>query len=829
MSNLVIYRFQPDAMDEGTLRKLFVGRKGLLDKMREEIKKAVDNKTPRYYLVVGPRGIGKSHFITLLYFELRELEDALCVKLSEDEFSTNRVSDLFMRIFEEIEGREFDGTHELKDKELVDIVLEDLKSRKKMIIVFVENLYQILKKQMDEKEVKFLRSIFQEESIFIVVATSPLIFDTISHGGEPFYNFFDIKNLRELSGNEIRKMIETIDKLEGKPGNIDSYYVKIDSIIKLTGGSPRIVILLYDLMCKSDIRDVEEAFLKILDENTPYYQDIFRSLPGQKRRILDVLISLGKPSTPIKIAEAARMDNGTVVTQLRRLEKDGYLLSHKINKHTKYEVRERLFRLWRERSKSFGKKRISILIEFIKLWYTTEERENEFMNVIGRLKTDPGLIREAKYLFWSLPDESRIKFLPKIIRESSEIPDVTGEFLEELIEIGDESLKRKYISKRLNTLWGNKKYGSLLEETEMIIGKSKKNDIAWVYKGFALWVLQRNEEALQALDKALEINPKHISAWNGRGIVLLDLTRYKEALQAFDKALEIDSKYVDAWCNKGFTLQNLERNGEALQAFDKALEINNRHGVAMSGRGLALLNLQRNEEALQAFDKALEITSVHADAQTWYSWYIRGFTLLNLQRNEEALQAFDKALEINPKHIYALTRKGSALLNLQRNEEALQAFDKALEINPEFVDALLEKGFTHLLIAIQESKRDNYGNFIKNLNSAIDYLLKTWDEYNDRVKMIIIEFFKDLTLLKQVRVIDSSLEIISERKDELKEFLKPISIALEIVKTKNLKKYYDLQVEERDIVADIVERLTGSTELLPEEYRKGRDTTMRRE
>lgn len=61
-----------------------------------------------------------------------------------------------------------------------------------------------------------------------------------------------------------------------------------------------------------------------------------------------------------------------------------------------------------------------------------------------------------------------------------------------------------------------------------------------------------------------------------------------------------------------------------------------------------------------------------------------------------------------------------------------------------------------------------------------------------------------------------------ERKEELKELFEPISIAVEIVKSKDLSKYYELQVERREVVADIVKRLTGSEELLPEEYRSNK-------
>jgi hypothetical protein len=62
-------------------------------------------------------------------------------------------------------------------------------------------------------------------------------------------------------------------------------------------------------------------------------------------------------------------------------------------------------------------------------------------------------------------------------------------------------------------------------------------------------------------------------------------------------------------------------------------------------------------------------------------------------------------------------------------------------------------------------------------------------------------------------------EIIDQQKDEFEQLIRPIIKAIEIVETKDLKKYYDLQIEEREIVADVVRRITKSDELIPDEIK----------
>ena len=55
--------------------------------------------------------------------------------------------------------------------------------------------------------------------------------------------------------------------------------------------------------------------------------------------------------------------------------------------------------------------------------------------------------------------------------------------------------------------------------------------------------------------KGLESDPKNADAWNNKGTALcIHLERYEEAIWCLDKALEINSKDIIAWTVKGFAL-----------------------------------------------------------------------------------------------------------------------------------------------------------------------------------------------------------------------------------------------------------------------------------
>ncbi len=134
-----------------------------------------------------------------------------------------------------------------------------------------------------------------------------------------------------------------------------------------------------------------------------------------------------------------------------------------------------------------------------------------------------------------------------------------------------------------------------------------QSPISFSYQGIALCLLGKYEEAIQAFDKAIKIDPQFSPAWDGKGVVLHDLSRYNESIQAFDKAIEINPQDAVAWDGKGVVLYDTGRYNESIQAFDKAIEINPQYAEAWNDKGNALNNTGRYNESIQAYDKAIGI------------------------------------------------------------------------------------------------------------------------------------------------------------------------------------------------------------------------------
>ncbi len=422
-SSVTFYRYFPETLDKETLRYLLVGRQKILDELIKEAEQTSQSGTPRFILLVGPRGIGKSHLMTLLYHRVRdELSGGIIpVKLAEEEYSIFRASDFFLRILEEMNVGTSDVIALEDDRAIRDAAVEKLKeaasTEGKRIVIFVENVHELFK-QMDKQEIRVLRSVFQRTDTFSVFASAPLIFPGVADHDEPFYNFFRIFHLHELNPDEIKELMKKVAKTDGNTAfieNFEEYEFKIEGLSHLIGGSPRLVILFYEIIAKCGIDDIEKVFFKMMDEHTPYYQEIFQMLTGQRRVIFDTIINAETPLTPKEIAKRSRIDQATVNSQLRRLEADGYVISHPMKKRTSYEVRERLFRLWREVRKPLGRNRIFIFIEFLKAWYSPDERAAAFEMKLRELGSgNKNVLKEVCYYAESPTPESGAEDLQKI-------------------------------------------------------------------------------------------------------------------------------------------------------------------------------------------------------------------------------------------------------------------------------------------------------------------------------------------------------------------------------------------------------------------------------
>ena len=149
------------------------------------------------------------------------------------------------------------------------------------------------------------------------------------------------------------------------------------------------------------------------------------------------------------------------------------------------------------------------------------------------------------------------------------------------------------------------------------------------------------EAAIDAYDKAINIDPTYAAAYNNRGLAKASLGRYDEAFADYDEAIQINPNYSSAYNNRGLAKASLERYDEAIANYDKAIELKSGFAEAYNNRGNAKFKLERYDEAIADYDRAIWISPDYAEV-----YCNRGFVKNQRGLTQEARADFERGLAL---------------------------------------------------------------------------------------------------------------------------------------------------------------------------------------
>lgn len=205
---------------------------------------------------------------------------------------------------------------------------------------------------------------------------------------------------------------------------------------------------------------------------------------------------------------------------------------------------------------------------------------------------------------------------------------------EEAIASYDRALELK---PNYSWIWGKRadslnwldRYEEAINSCDRAIELDADDSWAWVYRGNALMAKEvgRYEEALDSFDNALQSYPKWLYAWYQRSKVLSLLERYEEAIESIDRKLELsatdefDNPHVWSGVNDYNRIKKAISDSESISSseknmlYEKLIASYNKlltkekffsRGMAIAYRGATYLMLKRYSDALSDFNWVLE-------------------------------------------------------------------------------------------------------------------------------------------------------------------------------------------------------------------------------
>lgn len=188
------------------------------------------------------------------------------------------------------------------------------------------------------------------------------------------------------------------------------------------------------------------------------------------------------------------------------------------------------------------------------------------------------------------------------------------------------------------------------------------------------------DNAINSFTKSIEFDPSK-STYIYRARAYIQSNKYKQALQDLNKVIEIDSTFEPGYVERG-RLKNLLQDYEgAVADFTKSITLNNNKldpYYAHYSRGLIYMDQGKYELALQDFDRSLEL-----DPTLELGYVARGRLKSKMNRDEDAIADYNKCLQLNNFNFYALNSKCTLLQDLNRIDEAIEVVSKAIQIYPD--------------------------------------------------------------------------------------------------------------------------------------------------
>ena len=394
--SLVTYKYTPTEMSEQELSATFAARGHTVDYLLKSLRDQIHSGTLSSFVVTGPRGAGKSTVIRMVVLRLRqdpELSLAwMPVVFPEEQFSVASLRDFLAAILRELASAELPEAKawlekvevESNDEQSQQLAITGLKEvtrkTRRRLVVFVENLNLLLEECLDDQMQGTLRRLLMTDPFMMLIGSSVHVFDSLKNYDEAFFNYFGPVPLDRLNVEQVFELLQRRAAFDGNERFLRDFREqrpKIRAIAHLSGGNPRLILMLYELLSQRQVTTIVQCLRLLVDELTPLLKNEMENLPPQQRKIVHALMEMGGTAQPSDLVERTRLPLNAITTQLKRL-KDAQiveLLGGGKGRAANYTVPDKLFAIWYQmRYLNQNRRRIELFVEVLRIWFEAEER-----------------------------------------------------------------------------------------------------------------------------------------------------------------------------------------------------------------------------------------------------------------------------------------------------------------------------------------------------------------------------------------------------------------------------------------------------------------------
>ena len=223
----------------------------------------------------------------------------------------------------------------------------------------------------------------------------------------------------------------------------------------------------------------------------------------------------------------------------------------------------------------------------------------------------------------------------------------------------------------------------------------QSNEEIYIQKANILSRRDMHKEAIESLEKALEITDDPADVLSLMGMEYLFMEDYENGMHHFMRCLEEDEEDYSALYNIVYCLEYLDRNEEVIHFLNDFLNKHPYSEVAWHQVAKQYRQVKEYDKALAAIDFA-----IISDDRFLGAYFEKGKILEKIKRYEEAIECYTITLTIDDPTSFAFLRIGKCYEKLGNKELALQFYSKCIK-----EDSLFDKGWIAIIDFYYQDKQ----------------------------------------------------------------------------------------------------------------------------
>lgn len=248
--------------------------------------------------------------------------------------------------------------------------------------------------------------------------------------------------------------------------------------------------------------------------------------------------------------------------------------------------------------------------------------------------------------------------------------------LDAALEIAPENLDVR-LTRGLHYLQADEN-DKAIADFRAVLEQDEQRTEAWHGVSEALLNQKKFDEALEAINKAIQIKPEDAMGYNMRARIHALKEDLKASLADLDQALKVDDENIPALLMRARVYSATDENEKALADVNRALELRPGLVQGLELRSALLAATDKLEDAIGDLRKLL-----HADPER-IEWRLQLAMYHQADgRPRKAIQLFNEILEDDSKNWLALRGRGDAYISIGNHQKALEDLEAAHKLQPE--------------------------------------------------------------------------------------------------------------------------------------------------